>query len=132
MRVFALLIVCGLLGFGAGYAIYGNATISGKYVPLERLLDKPDDGLGRTLYRGSGIERIRKKVAVFTASGAALGLILGAIASLARRPVRIQNYGPGATDSREIANLEKLAALKEQGIISEDEFTRKKNEILRR
>jgi len=74
-RILSLIIVLGLAGLAAGYALFGKT--GGQYVGIDKLLFPPQNILQSLGDKIAGLEKIRQSILICGAVGAGLGLVLG-------------------------------------------------------
>jgi hypothetical protein len=76
-RTIILVVVCGVLGLGLGYLIFGR-TPEG-YVGLRALLSPSKNALDELVKTVMGIKKMRQAILISGGVGAWLGLVIGVI-----------------------------------------------------
>jgi hypothetical protein len=131
MRAFKLALVFAALGVVAGYLVF--ARDAGRLIPLDALFAT---GFAGMIMDMAGRQAVINKIVLSGVAAFVLGLVIGHRTSREdgeRVSGAALNRTPNPQTQKhahDLAQLEKLADLKERGILTEDEFAAKKKQIL--
>jgi len=77
LRIIFYGLLLGAAGLVVGYLIFGQ--VGGEYVPLDNLVNPPQDFLDEIQETITGIRQIRERILVSGAVGLGFGILLGAV-----------------------------------------------------
>lgn len=76
-KIIGSALIVGVIGLGIGYLIFGR--IGGEFIPVEALLNPPENILAELGQKITGVAEARQNILISGGVGAAVGAILGAV-----------------------------------------------------
>jgi hypothetical protein len=76
-RIISLAILLGIVGLGVGYLIFGR--VGGEFIPIEALLQSPDNIIAQLGDKITGVSEARQNILISGGVGLGLGVLAGAV-----------------------------------------------------